>query len=217
MPRDPAGRQPRRQRVVLVHRRGCRRLPCAETGQDRGIAKGVARTVPERQLPMPRAQEMRGKSVLRLTRWRRSRAARGARRGPLGCAYNVTDAEFACIGSGGIPHILYRRCDRDVTDATDGANRCVGYGRQAKARPMPRASIPRPELRGGNWVGLSKPYNGMNASKALSPVNRNPCIGEAFLVRKWLDPSTKLRIERIDEDVIRQQALNDGAAMLIVG
>src|SRR6185437_7485039 len=98
---------------------------------------------------MPRAQEMRGKSVLRLTRWRRSRAARGARRGPLGCAYNVTDAEFACIGSGGIPHILYRRCDRDVTDATDGANRCVGYGRQAKARPMPRASIPRPELRGG--------------------------------------------------------------------
>jgi len=74
-----------------------------------------------------------------------------------------------------------------------------------------------PGIEGGNWVGLSKPYNGMNASKALSPVNRNPCIGEAFLVRKWLDPSTKLRIERIDEDVIRQQALNDGAAMLIVG
>ena len=147
MPRDPAGLRPRRQRVVLVHRRGCRRLPCSETGQDRGIAKGVARTVPERRLPMSQAQEMRGKSVLGLTRWRRPRAAQG----PLDSVYNVIDAESARMGSGDIRHrhIPYPRCDRDVIDATHGANRCVGYGRQAKTRPPSRASIRRPELRGG--------------------------------------------------------------------
>ena len=156
MPRDPAGLQPRRQRVVLVHRRGCRRLPCSETGQDRGIAKDVARTVPERRLPMPRAQEMRGKSVLRLMRWRRSPAARGERGGQLGCAYNVTDAEFARIGSGDVHHIPYWRCDRDVIDAIWHQS-MVDYGRRAKPRPPPRASIPRPELRGGGR--LSKPHN----------------------------------------------------------
>jgi hypothetical protein len=69
-----------------------------------------------------------------------------------------------------------------------------------------------------SWEDLSKPHNWMKTSKALSsPANRNPRIGETFLVRKWLDPPTELRIDRIDEDVICQQALNDGAAMLIVG
>jgi hypothetical protein len=78
-------------------------------------------------------------------------------------------------------------------------------------------SSPRIEGR-WSWEDLSKPHNEMKASKALSsPANQNPCIGEAFLVREWLDPSTKLRIKRIDEDVICQQALNNGAAMLIVG
>jgi hypothetical protein len=60
--------------------------------------------------------------------------------------------------------------------------------------------------------------NWMTVSKTLSSAaNQNPCISEAFLVRKWLYPLTKLRIKRIDKDVICQQTLNNGAAMLIVG
>src|SRR5262249_21817887 len=55
--RTPAGMRPRRQRVVLVRRRGCRRLPCPETGQDRGSAKELARTMPGRPRPICRAQD----------------------------------------------------------------------------------------------------------------------------------------------------------------
>src|ERR1700730_10967095 len=48
---------PRRQRVVLVHRRGCLRFPCPETGQDRGFTKELARTMPGRPHPICQAQD----------------------------------------------------------------------------------------------------------------------------------------------------------------
>jgi hypothetical protein len=66
---------------------------------------------------MSQAHETRGKSVLRLTRLA---PIAGGKRGALGFVYNVTDAELARIGSGDIHQIPYRRCDRDVTDATHG-------------------------------------------------------------------------------------------------
>ena len=61
--REPAGLRPRRQCVVLVHRRGCRRLPCPETGQDRGSAKRIARTMPGRPRPICRSRDARKERV----------------------------------------------------------------------------------------------------------------------------------------------------------
>lgn len=42
-------------------------------------------------------------------------------------------------------------------------------------------------------------------------------MSETFLVRKRRYAFPEPGIERFDEDVVRQQALNDGAAVLVVG
>jgi len=46
------------------------------------------------------------------------------------------------------------------------SNRYVGYGRQVKTRPPPRASIPRPELGAvelGRFIEASQPDEGLNS------------------------------------------------------
>jgi hypothetical protein len=107
----------------------------------------------------------------------------------MGSVHNVTDPEFLRVGSDDVCHIP--RDDR---------------------RPPPC----RRRDRGAKTIA-EPPQWDEGIKNISSAANQNPCISEAFLVGKWPYPFAKLRIKRIDEQVIRQQALNNGAAMLIVG